>query len=280
MDRPRRVRLATELDERAAEILAGRLEPAEPRDAATVVLLADGAAGPRAYLLRRAATMPFAAGFHVFPGGRVDPRDAESAPRWAGPPPRWWAEALGADPALARALVCAAVRETFEETGVLLAGPDTRSVVADTRGDDWEADRRALEDHSQSLAAFLDRRGLVLRSDLLAPWARWITPAVEPRRYDTRFFAAALPQGQRTRLVGGEADHGEWLDADAAVAAWREGRLPMLPPTVTTLRQVARSRTVADVLARPRTVVPIEPKIVLIDGEPHIVPHGEVEYPA
>ena len=89
--------------------------------------------------------MAFAAGMCVFPGGGVDPRDFDHAVAWAGPSPAAWAEKLGTDEAMARALVCAAVRETFEESGVLLAGTSPTSVVADTTGDDWEADRLALE---------------------------------------------------------------------------------------------------------------------------------------
>ena len=91
---------------------------------------------------------------------------------------------------------------------MLLAGPSADSVVADTTGEDWEADRRALLDRSLSLAEMLARRGLVLRSDLLRPWSRWITPVIEERRFDARFFAAALPQpaahqGCRRRGGGG-----------------------------------------------------------------------------
>ncbi len=86
---------------------------------------------------------------------------------WAGPSPSEWATRLGVDEAIARALVCAAVRETFEESGVLLAGPSADSVVADTTGEDWEADRVALETRALSFTDFLDRRGLVLRTDLL-----------------------------------------------------------------------------------------------------------------
>ena len=146
--------------------------------------------------------MAFAGGMCVFPGGGVDPRDFDHAVAWAGPPPADWAARLGVDEPMARALVCAAVRETFEESGVLLAGarpPD--AVVADTTGDDWEADRVALEARELSLTDFLDRRGLVLRSDLLGAWSGWLTPVFEPRRYRTWFFVAALPEGQLTRDV-------------------------------------------------------------------------------
>src|SRR6059058_1988487 len=147
-------RLPREMAEHARAISQGTVTAAEPRHAATVVLLRDSAAGIEAYLLRRQKTMAFAAGMFVFPGGSVDPRD-ESLPddAWVGPRPADWSSILTADDALAKALVCAAVRETFEESGVLLAGSTAGDVVADTTGDDWEADRLALLDRSLSLAA-------------------------------------------------------------------------------------------------------------------------------
>src|SRR5207302_7788536 len=121
-----------------------------------------------------------------FPGGAVDAADADEGIAWAGPDAATWATQLATTADLARTLVCAAVRETFEESGVLLAGPDAGTVLATTGDEGWEADRRALLAGSLSLAELLHRRGLVLRSDLLRPWARWITPVTEARRYDTR----------------------------------------------------------------------------------------------
>ena len=109
--------------------------------------------------------------------------------------------------------MCAAVRETFEESGVLLAGPSPDAVVDDTTGSDWEADRQALEARELAFTEFLDRRGLVLRTDLLGVWAGWLTPVFEPRRYRTWFFVAALPQGQRTRDVSTESSSVEWRSA-------------------------------------------------------------------
>ena len=114
---------------------------------------------------------------------------------------------------MARALVCAAVRETFEESGVLLAGPHGDEVVADTTGDDWEADRVALESRELAMTDFLTRRGLVLRTDLLGVWAAWLTPVFEPKRYRTWFFVALLPEGQRTRDVSSESSEVTWLPA-------------------------------------------------------------------
>ncbi len=247
--------------------------PAAPRDAATVVLLRDGAIGPQAYLLRRVPGMSFAGGMTVFPGGSVDPADAHSATPWAGPPPSAWAARLGTTEALARALVCAAVRETFEETGVLLAGAGSDEVVADVTGADWEADRVSLESRRQSLSDLLGRRRLVVRADLLRPWAHWITPEAEPRRYDTRFFIAALPLGQATRDVGGEADRVHWMRPHDAVEAHRRGRLPMLPPTAVTLEQLCPYDSVAAAMAagEQRAIAPVLPRVVVGDGGSRIV---------
>ncbi len=193
------------------------------------MLLRDTPDGPAVHMLRRRASMAFAGGAYAYPGGSVDPRDARGADA-AGPSAASWAERLGTDEATARAIVCAAVRETFEESGVLLAGSDPDSVVADTTGEDWEADRAALVAHELSFAEFLDRRGLVLRDDLLGAWARWITPEFEARRYDTYFFVAALPEGQRTRNASTEADRTVWVRPQDAAAGYDRGELLMMPP--------------------------------------------------
>jgi 8-oxo-dGTP pyrophosphatase MutT (NUDIX family) len=249
-------------------LASGDLQPADPRHAATVVLIRDGATGLEVYLLRRKDSLAFAAGAYVFPGGSIDPRDAEIPDAaWAGAPPAHWAAALSSDEPLARALVCAAVRETFEESGVMLAGPDAATVVADTSGDDWEADRLALLDRSLSLAELLRRRGLVLRADLLRPWAHWLTPEIEPKRFDTRFFVAALPEGQRTRHVGGEADRVAWMRPLDAAAAADRGEMMLMPPTIAQLSDLASYPTVADVLAVERDVKRILPKLILDEGD-------------
>ena len=266
--------------EHVRAIASGAVQPATPKHASTVVLLRDAQEGIEAYLLRRQQTMAFAAGMYVFPGGSVDPRDeALEDDSWAGPRPADWAGLLSADENLAKALVCAAVRETFEESGVLLAGSAAGSIIADTTGADWETDRLALIARELSFASFLSRRELVLRADLLRPWAHWITPEVEPRRYDTRFFVAALPAGQRTRDVGGEADRVTWARPDDVLNDFQAGVLAMLPPTAFTLSELSAYRTVDDVLAAgdARDVKPVLPKIVLGDDDEArlLLPHDE-----
>jgi 8-oxo-dGTP pyrophosphatase MutT (NUDIX family) len=264
------VEVPASLVEHARAFLAGPREVAAPRHAATVVLLRDGSDGLDVYLLRRVGTMAFAAGMHVFPGGSVDPRDGAVETAWAGPAPAEWAGRLGCDETLARALVCAAVRETFEESGVLLAGASPDEVVSDTTADDWESDRRSLLDRSLSTAVMLAQRGLVLRSDLLRAWAHWITPEFEPRRFDTRFFVAALPAGQRARDVSSEAEVAAWVPVRRAVAEQEAGRMAMLPPTVQALRDLAPLPDVASVLDAPRDIRPVLPRLVETGGALHL----------
>jgi 8-oxo-dGTP pyrophosphatase MutT (NUDIX family) len=257
--------------ERIRALAEGRLEPVVPRRAATVMLLRDtgepGGGGPAVHMLRRRASMAFAAGAYAYPGGGVDLRD-ERPVGWAGPGLDVWAERLGVDAASAQAVVCAAVRETFEESGVLLAGPDGGSVVEDTTAEDWEADRRALVTRELAFADFLARRELVLRSDLLGPWARWITPEFEERRYDTWFFVTLLPAGQRARDVSGEADHTEWLRPAAAAAAYDRGALTLMPPTIATLRDLTPYATAAEALAGAagRDLTPVLAQATLENG--------------
>jgi 8-oxo-dGTP pyrophosphatase MutT (NUDIX family) len=258
-------RLTPALTERVRALAAGELQPSVPRPASTVVLLRDSARGPEVYLLRRVKAMAFAAGMHVFPGGSVDPADAEAETAWTGPPAEQWGAWFGCPPPLARALVCAAVRETFEESGVLLAGPSPDAVLADVSTDEWEAERAALEAREQSLSQLLSRRGLVLRADLLRPFAHWITPEAEPKRFDTRFFLAALPQGQVCRDVGGEADARVWVRPADALA---QG-LVMMPPTARSLADLTDAADVASALAAPRKIAPVQPAFVL--GEDGVV---------
>ncbi|MFJ3622312.1 NUDIX hydrolase [Streptomyces iakyrus] len=258
-----------EWPDRIRALAAGTLTPVTPKRAATVMLLKDTGSGTAVHMLRRRASMAFAGGAYAYPGGGVDPRDDDHHVRWAGPTRAWWADRLGVDETAAQAIVCAAVRETYEEAGVLLAGPAADAVVGDTTGADWEADRAALVARDLSFAEFLDRRGLVLRSDLLGAWTRWITPEFESRRYDTWFFVAALPEGQRTRNASTEADRTVWIAPGEAAAGYDKGELLMMPPTIATLRQLtAYGRAAGALEAAPgRDLTPVLATARLVDGE-------------
>jgi 8-oxo-dGTP pyrophosphatase MutT (NUDIX family) len=270
---------STGLAARAAAIASGAAEPAPARDAATVIIARPAAAGPEVLMLRRPATMNFAAGACVFPGGRVDAADADPRLEWHGPSPAEFGAVLRAPEATARALVVAAVRETYEEAGVLLAGTPEGEPVTPS-GPRWEADRAALNAGELSFAGLLLRRGLVILADRIVPWARWITPAAEPRRYDTRFFAAIVPPGQTADRHLAEADELAWLAPGAALEAARAGRIVLLPPTAVMLGEFAAAGAdLAGFLRQPRAIVEVQPRIVAADGEAWLELPAGVRYP-
>jgi 8-oxo-dGTP pyrophosphatase MutT (NUDIX family) len=240
-----------------------------PRAAATVVLLRDGRDGPEAYLQRRPARMGFAGGLWVFPGGRVDEADADPAVEatWAGPSPAEWAGRLGMAVGEARGHVVAACRETLEEAGLLLATPAPGV-------EDVAAARRELLAGPAGLAGLLARLGVRLDTDRLRYWAWWVTPEAEPRRYDTRFFVAGLPDDAPVTAHLAEAERERWLPPAAAAA---DLELPMLPPTRSTLRDLAGFGSVGEALAAAagRRVERIQP---VLDGAELVMPWGE-RYP-
>ena len=244
------------------------------RDAATVVLLRDGPDGVEAWLLTRVTQMVFAAGMTVFPGGRVDDDDATLPVTGRGV--EVLAARSGCDDVTARALVGAAVRETFEETGVLLTVP-----AADLGGAraDVEAGRR-------SFGELLRDNGLAVDGDAVRPWSRWVTPVGEVRRYDTRFFVAALPDSAEAQDVTNESSAASWVPVGAAVEQAQRGERKVLPPTMMTLASLLPFGTVAEVLeaAGSRSLDAVRPEIemgedgsvsvVLPDGTVFSVPPG------
>ncbi|GGF37420.1 hypothetical protein GCM10011366_01150 [Ornithinimicrobium tianjinense] len=252
---------------------------APPRPSATVMLLREvggsgegggaghaGSTGVEVFVLHRASTMPFAPGMVAFPGGGVDVRDADPGVPWAGPSPADWAARLGVAEDSARELVIAAAREVFEECGVLLAGPTPDQVVADLTDPSWDAERASLLDRTQSFGELLTRLGLVLRTDLMAVRAHWITPVCEPRRYDTWFFAARMPRGQVADDLSTEAVKVAWTTPERLLAAQADGDAVMLPPTQTMIEQLGRVEQLDGWLARDVPVHSVMPWPVERDG--------------
>ena len=176
--------------------------------------------------------------------------------------------------------MCAAVRETFEEAGVLLAASPDGTLV-DAAGSAWENDRRALIERRLVLSELLKRRNLAVQTSLLRPWAHWITPRFEPRRYDTWFFLAPVPAGQRARDVSGEADRAFWMHPAEAVAAAVAGAVAMLPPTWAVLEELANYDAVADALAAAdgRAVETVLPGWIEVDGDIRVVLPDDAEFP-
>lgn len=274
---PRDFRVGSRLAEHArAEVDAAdpRPEPVEPKLASTVLLVRDRAAGPgdddtsgvEVFMIRRVPTMEFAPSMWVFPGGGADERDGETEVPWGGPSPARWAERIGVQEFVARQLVIAAVREVFEECGVLLAGADERTVLGNVSGAEWHAERAGLLAKEQSFAQMLSRRGLTLRSDLLTLRDHWVTPPFEPKRYDTYFFAALLPEGQIPDDATTEADVSAWVDPHDLLRRVADGSDRMLPPTVVNVERVARARRAGEFVAEEPPVVRVMPEPVQ-DGE-------------
>jgi 8-oxo-dGTP pyrophosphatase MutT (NUDIX family) len=229
---------------------------AAPRDAATVLLLrdgvdADGVKRPEVWLLTRVAQMAFMPGMTVFPGGRVDATD--SALPWAGRSAATFAAELDCEVEMAHALVGAAVRETFEEAGVLLTTPSAE--LAHLQPD--------VEARRTSFADVLIEHGLAIDGDLIRPWARWITPAIVPTRYDTRFFVAALPANAEAIDLTTESSTAYWASAADALSARDRGEHDLVPPTIAMLKSILSYSTVAEVIAGAtgRSLEPVLPVI-------------------
>lgn len=245
-------------DDRLPPGFAARIEaPAEPaaaKPAATAVLMRDHADGPEVFLLRRNRSSGFVPGAYVFPGGRVDPADsdetlvARAVGLPASPPAPFW---------------MAAVRETFEETGVLLArgGRAPRTDELAEWRDALLEDRTTLRD---VLAAFDARAAL----ERMVSIAHWITPVAEPRRYDTHFFLAATPDGAEATGDAREMSDAIWIRPADALDRFGSGRLPMVFPTVHTLETLVDYDSVDAALdALRRTEVrPILPRLIRSDG--------------
>lgn len=268
------------LVQRVAAISEGREEPAAPRDASTVIIVREApGGGVEILLMKRPAAMKFAAGAYVFPGGRVDPADSDPRIGWHGPSPEDVGARLGASAGDARALVVAAARETYEESGILLAGtPDGQPAVP--AGPEWDADRTAVRAGELTFPDLLVKRDLVVLADRIVPWARWVTPAAEPRRYDTRFFAAVAPAGQTADGHLAEADKIAWIRPADALEAARGREMFLMPPTATTVSEFAAvTGDIPGFLGQPRRITPIQPRIFTDNGQAWLELPDEVAYP-
>jgi 8-oxo-dGTP pyrophosphatase MutT (NUDIX family) len=176
-----------------------------------VVLLRDSPTGLETWLAYRPGSSPL--GVLAFPGGSLDAADDDPI-GWLGPSPQHWAEQMGTDDVgLARRHVVGAIRELFEETGVLLAGPDMSSTVEATSTADWMRARIAVAEQEKTLAQVLEKRGLLLRTDLLKSLVNWRSPDFAHRRFDTRYFAATVPLSQEPTLLEGKGVWGRWVNA-------------------------------------------------------------------
>lgn len=247
--------------------------PVAPEPAATVVLMRDGAAGPEALLLRRQRSSGFVPGAWVFPGGRVDAADSApellrrvvGLPEVLVPGPPFWT---------------AAIREVFEETGVLLARDASGEPAPDAGSDaGLERWREALMGAEATLADVLAGTGYTGDASGIVPIAHWITPVVERRRYDTRFFLAPLPTGSTAQADAREMTDLAWLTPAEALRRFEVGALPMVFPTVRTLESLDGFDSVAETADafRDRDVPTVLPRLVRTAGGVAIVVDDELD---
>ncbi|MDC5699305.1 NUDIX domain-containing protein [Intrasporangium calvum] len=239
-----------------------RWDEAAPRQASTVMLVRDGERGTEVFMLKRVPQMAFAPSMHVFPGGGVDPRDAEPGLPWAGPSPEEWGRRLGCTAAEAQMFVAAAVREVYEEVGVLLAGRSATGPLVDPHDGSWAGVRERLVSRDLSLAEVLLERDLVLRSDLIVAKAHWLTPVFEPRRFDTWFFAARMPEHQVADGETSEAEVAEWVVPQELLEEYAAGRASLLPPTVVCVEEIAAAPSAAEFVTHSADLPLIMPVIV------------------
>lgn len=252
-------------------------EISHARPSATVVLARDGEdeGDPEVFMVRRHAESSFGDAY-AFPGGVIDPEDCAVHDYCVGLSSRKADTNLGIKGG-GIDFYSAAIRELFEETGVLLANPDD---VAEGP----EAARDALNDGSDNWADFVLRNELELQCDQLHYFSHWITPPQQSKRYSTRFFLAAMPATQTAAHCGGELTNSCWMTAHDVLAAGRAGDIVLHFPTVKTLESVARHKTLDDLVDWAASCVEwgitsMLPMIVQRDGRSDIVLPGEMDYP-
>ncbi|MFY9315276.1 MAG: NUDIX hydrolase, partial [Burkholderiales bacterium] len=213
-------------------------QPAQPRDAATVVLSRDVPAGIEVYLVKRSRMVDFMAGAHVFPGGRLDKADSSASACSLLSAAALLQQRLGEPlPAMqAAGLFVAAIRETFEEAGLLFG-----KIAAG-----WNlGDARAAVAGGAQFATLMEQ----IDAAALVPWVRWVTPEISPRRFDARFFLARAPAGQEPRVDGREATEGLWIAPAEALHRWLEDEMLLAPATAKSLDALLAYGTVEEALA-------------------------------
>ena len=256
--------------------------PATPSPAATLVLLRDRPpGGVELLLIQRHRASKFAAGDHVFPGGKVeiDDNPADAAAWCAGLDPKEAGRILGLAPELALAYWVGVIRETFEEAGVLLArGADGRDVAVD--GERFERYRQAGQSDNRAFWDMVRVETLTLATDRLVYLAHWITPEESPLRFDTRFFAAPMPAGQEAKEDGRETISLTWLSPAEAIAAADRGEISLRNPTRTNIALFDGAASVPDALRRleGHTITTIRPRVIMEGGVRRVLMPGDPGY--
>jgi 8-oxo-dGTP pyrophosphatase MutT (NUDIX family) len=257
---------------------------ANPRPAATVVVLRDGPAGPEVFMVRRHEGTAFMGGAHVFPGGRVDAADGDADGTWCDGVEHAVRQLDSLAPAEALGYHVAAARELFEEAGVLLArhpGGDFVSLAAAGDHERLKQDRARVHEGQTTLRAVIAREGLRLTLDTLVLFAHWVTPPIDSRQFDTRFFMTRVPPDQTPAHDDTETTHSLWARPADAIAQAEGNEIVLPPPTWSTLRELEPFESVDEALAwaRRRTVIRRMPKAIEQDGHRMLLLPGDPLHP-
>jgi 8-oxo-dGTP pyrophosphatase MutT (NUDIX family) len=242
----------------------------------------DAPRGPEAFLVRRHHAIAFMAGAHVFPGGRIDDGDRGADVSWCDGVEAAGRALTDQPPAESLAAHVAALRELFEEVGVLLArGADGQFVSFDNMESSFAQARTSVHDGERSLHEVMSSAGLRLALDAVVYFAHWITPPLDIRRFDTRFFLARVPEGQVASHEERESTEGTWVRPADALAGTASGRFVLPPPTWATLRELEHFPTVDAALtwARQRRVYRRQPRVTLDNDVRRITLPGDPELP-
>ena len=234
--------------------------------AATVLLLRPGTASaagaPEVFTITRSTELAFSAGVSAFPGGRIDPADELPAALWEGTDLNAWGGLLGLEPATAGKVLAGAVRETFEETGILVARHRDGTPVGPASVNAWPEDTRIrVERHELDFGGLLTEQELLPDVTGMAPLARWVTPEGASRRYDTYFFSAILPEGQVPGTLSFEGTDSRWTTASGALQDFRTGRHQLMPPTWSMFRALAAAGSAEEAASTPGDMTAVQPTV-------------------
>ena len=252
-------------------------KPPVPLAASTLLLVRDGSSGLEVFMVKRHHQIDFASGALVFPGGKVDPLDRH-------PSVREHADGVEKLDELQLSLTACAIREGFEESGILLARRDgSKDLITADHASSLASWRPKLNASEVGLAEFLTKEKLRLACDTLVPFAHWVTPTFMPKRFDTYFYVAATPQGQLGRHDGSESVDSVWINPADAIG---DKRWTIIFPTRVNLLKLAKAKTAAEALtiACATPVVTVLPQVVKrAEGSFLTIPeeagYGKVEEP-
>jgi 8-oxo-dGTP pyrophosphatase MutT (NUDIX family) len=244
----------------------------------------DSSEGPEVFMVRRHQDTAFMGGAYVFPGGRVDAADHDGSEAWCDGLAHAKSQLPGLADDVAIAFHVAAARELFEEAGVLLARDSGGRFVSLT-GDDvharFKAYRGDVHGGRSTLRDIVERERLRLALDALVLFAHWVTPPIDTRQFDTRFFMARVPPDQTPAHDETETTHSGWLTASAAIDQSLNAHIVLPPPTWTTIRELERFASVDEAMrwARGRSVVARMPQLSVQDGVRLLVIPGDPLHP-